>query len=119
MWMYERAIAPISVAKMPNCAAPPKSAILGLAISGPKSVMAPTAIKMNSGNSPELIPKLNTMPKNPLGPAIASPGGMGMLASSPPKAMGIKSSGSNCFLMPSHNRKQHTAIIVSCCQVTV
>ncbi len=55
-WMYDKAIAPISVAKIPNCAAPPKSAIFGLAIKGPKSVIAPTDIKINSGKSPVWIP---------------------------------------------------------------
>ena len=52
MCILVMAMAPISVAKIPNCAAPPKRAVFGLAINGPKSVMAPTAIKINSGNSP-------------------------------------------------------------------
>ncbi len=37
------------VAKMPIWAAAPSSRLLGLAIRGPKSVMAPTPIKMRQG----------------------------------------------------------------------
>ena len=37
------------VAKMPICAAAPKSRLLGLAMRGPKSVMAPTPRKMRQG----------------------------------------------------------------------
>ena len=48
----ERASAPISVAKIPSCAAPPSIAVFGFAISGPKSVIAPTPIKIISGNRP-------------------------------------------------------------------
>ena len=43
------ASAPISVPKIPNCAAAPKSKVLGLASIGPKSVMAPTPRKISSG----------------------------------------------------------------------
>ena len=38
-----------NVAKIPSWAAAPKSRLLGLAISGPKSVMAPTPRKMRQG----------------------------------------------------------------------
>ena len=43
--------APSSVPKMPNCAAAPSSSVLGLASIGPKSVMAPTPMKISSGNT--------------------------------------------------------------------
>jgi len=43
------AIAPNNVAKIPNCAAAPRSKVLGLAKSGPKSVIAPTPIKIING----------------------------------------------------------------------
>ncbi len=44
-----RAIAPKYAAKIPNCAAAPRRKLLGLAIRGPKSVMAPTPIKIREG----------------------------------------------------------------------
>ena len=43
------AIAPKYAAKIPNCAAAPKRKLLGLAISGPKSVIAPTPRKIRDG----------------------------------------------------------------------
>ena len=49
-------MAPIKVAKIPNCAAAPRKSVLGLASKGPKSVMAPTPIKIISGNAPLSIP---------------------------------------------------------------
>ena len=50
--------APKSAKKMPNCAAPPRRAIFGLAISGPKSVIAPTPMKIMIGNTPVSMPNL-------------------------------------------------------------
>ncbi len=52
----DRASAPSRVAKIPNCAAAPSSAVRGLASSGPKSVSAPTPMKISSGNSPLATP---------------------------------------------------------------
>ena len=43
------AIAPRYAAKIPNCAAAPRRKLLGLAISGPKSVIAPTPMKISDG----------------------------------------------------------------------
>ena len=43
-------IAIIYAAKIPNCAAAPSKKLLGLAISGPKSVIAPTPKKISDGN---------------------------------------------------------------------
>ena len=48
--------APSSVAKMPNCAAAPRNSVRGFASSGPKSVSAPTPMKMISGNAPVSMP---------------------------------------------------------------
>ena len=48
--------APSNVAKIPNWAAPPNNAVLGLANIGPKSVMAPMPIKISSGKIPVVIP---------------------------------------------------------------
>ena len=45
------------VAKIPICAAAPRRRLLGLAINGPKSVMAPTAIKIRHGKIPSLTPR--------------------------------------------------------------
>ena len=44
------------VAKMPICAAAPSRRLLGLAIRGPKSVMAPTPRNMRHGYTPALTP---------------------------------------------------------------
>ena len=41
--------APKNAVKMPSCAAAPSSRDLGLAIRGPKSVIAPTARKISGG----------------------------------------------------------------------
>ena len=43
------AIAPKYAAKIPNCAAAPSKKLLGFAIRGPKSVMAPTPMKIRDG----------------------------------------------------------------------
>ena len=48
--------APKSAKKMPNCAAAPRSAILGFAIRGPKSVIAPTPMKIMIGKMPVSMP---------------------------------------------------------------
>ena len=50
--------APNSAEKMPNWAAPPSSAVFGFASSGPKSVIAPTPMKISSGNTPDSMPAL-------------------------------------------------------------
>ena len=42
-------MAPKYAAKIPNCAAAPSKKLLGLAIRGPKSVIAPTPIKIREG----------------------------------------------------------------------
>ena len=46
----------INARKMPSCAAAPSSRDFGLAISGPKSVIAPTPMKMSGGKMPSLTP---------------------------------------------------------------
>ena len=51
-----RAMAPSTVVKIPNWAAAPRNRVLGLASSGPKSVMAPTPMKITSGKIPGAIP---------------------------------------------------------------
>ena len=43
------AIAPKYAAKIPNCAAAPSKKLIGFAISGPKSVIAPTPRKISEG----------------------------------------------------------------------
>jgi len=50
--------APKRAKKMPSCAAPPSRADFGLAISGPKSVIAPTPMKIMIGKTPESMPNL-------------------------------------------------------------
>ena len=50
------ASAPKRVPKIPNCAAPPNKAVFGLASIGPKSVIAPTPMKIIKGKIPVVIP---------------------------------------------------------------
>ena len=50
--------APKRAKKMPNCAAPPRRADFGFAISGPKSVIAPTPMKIIIGKTPVSMPNL-------------------------------------------------------------
>ncbi len=65
-WLSEKSIQPMAVmptapsrvAKMPNCAAAPRNSVRGLASSGPKSVMAPTPMKITSGAMPEAMATL-------------------------------------------------------------
>ena len=49
-------IAPINARNIPNCAAAPNSKLLGLAIRGPKSVLAPIARNINGGYIPSFTP---------------------------------------------------------------
>lgn len=49
-----RRIAPKNVTYTPNWAAAPNRSVLGLAIQGPKSVMAPTPMKMMGGSKSHL-----------------------------------------------------------------
>ncbi len=51
-----KAIAPINVKNIPNWAAAPNNILLGLAIKGPKSVMAPTPKNINGGYMPSFTP---------------------------------------------------------------
>ena len=48
----------------------------------------------------------------PSGPAIASPGSIGMFDNKPPNAIGTRSNGSNCFLIPSHSKNKQIKIII-------
>ena len=50
--------APRTVAKIPNCAAAPRINVFGFASMGPKSVIAPTPIKITNGATPEAIATL-------------------------------------------------------------
>ena len=50
------AFAPMNVRKMPSCAAAPSNSDFGFAISGAKSVIAPTPMKMIGGKMPSLTP---------------------------------------------------------------
>ena len=80
-------LATISVKKMPNCAAAPKSIIFGLESSGPKSIIAPMPMNSSSGNSSVAIPALNSV-------SIASVFTNGRLTRIAPKPIGRSSVGS-------------------------
>ncbi len=49
------------------------------------------------------------IPKKPVGSAIPA---SGIFDNKPPNAIGTNKSGSNCFLIPSHNKNRHTKIII-------
>ena len=49
-------MAPTKVANTPNWAAAPSSRVRGLAISGPKSVSAPTPMKISGGKISSVMP---------------------------------------------------------------
>ena len=49
-------IAPINAINIPSCAAAPSRRLLGLAINGPKSVLAPIAKNINGGYIPSFTP---------------------------------------------------------------
>ena len=51
-----RQMAPKNATKTPSWAAAPSSRLFGSAISGPKSVIAPTPMKMSEGYRPALTP---------------------------------------------------------------
>ena len=51
-----RIMAPAKAMNTPNCAAAPKSIVSGFAIIGPKSVIAPTPMKIIGGKISYLIP---------------------------------------------------------------
>ncbi len=48
--------APKNATYIPNCAAAPNNKLFGFAISGPKSVIAPTPKNINGGYIPSLTP---------------------------------------------------------------
>src|SRR5664280_1797059 len=89
--------ASIIVKKIPNCAAAPKNNISGSCRSGPKSIIAPTPMKMRMGKSSFVIPPLNKTSRKP--PPTADENGM--LASRQPNPMGNKRFGSYSFFTAS------------------
>ena len=89
-------IAKSIVAKIPNWAAAPKKSIKGDDISGLKSIMAPTAMKIKTGKSSVAIPALYKIVKKPSSPTADDSGILEIIA---PKPMGRRSEGSYCFSM--------------------
>ena len=57
--------ASVSVIKMPNCAAAPNNSSLGLASSGPKSIIAPMPMNSSNGNSSLEMPARNSSLRAP------------------------------------------------------
>ena len=88
-----QARATISVKKMPNCAAAPKSSSRGLDRSGPKSIIAPIPMNSKSGNSSLAMPALNSVSSTSV--ALER----GRFTRIAPKPMGKSSVGSMSFLM--------------------
>src|SRR5450830_1880641 len=89
--------ASIIVKKIPNCAAAPKNNISGSCRSGPKSIIAPTPLKMRMGKSSFVIPPLNKTSRKP--PPTADENGM--LASRQPNPIGNRRFGSYSFFTAS------------------
>ena len=68
-----RRIAPRNVMKIPSWAAAPKSKLLGLEISGPKSVVAPIPRKISGGKISHSIPlwkEYNRPKASPFDPSL-------------------------------------------------
>ena len=90
---------------MPHCAAAPSSRLIGFAISGPKSVIAPMHMNIRQGKrllfTPLyiilMIPDWYHAPPSAVASYIRP--ASGRLAKSMPKAMGSSRSGSNFFSM--------------------
>ena len=56
MMLFPRKFARVKATYIPNWAAAPSRRLMGLAIRGPKSVIAPTPIKMRQGKMLDLTP---------------------------------------------------------------
>ena len=108
--------APSNVPKIPNWAAAPSKNVFGLAITGEKSVIAPTPIKINNGKSVFVIPMWYKTYNKPGGltvsPASVNPA-KGIFAKLPPKAMGTNNNGSTFFAIPKYSHKRQTQIITN------
>ena len=104
-----RIIAPASATNTPNCAAAPKSIVSGFAIIGPKSVIAPTPMKIIGGKISYLIPKPIAIMTfiSSLKPVF------GKFARMHPKAMGDNNNGSYSFTNAMYSRKQPTSIMMT------
>ena len=89
-------IAKSIVAKIPNCAAAPKKSIKGDDISGLKSIIAPTAMKIKTGKSSVAIPALYKIVKKPSSPMADDSGIFEIIA---PKPIGRRSDGSYSLSM--------------------
>ena len=86
-------IAPANATNTPIWAAAPRSMVFGFAIRGPKSVIAPTPMKIRGGKISYLIPKPMAImtPISSLNPVF------GKFAMMQPNAIGSSSKGSYSF----------------------
>ena len=95
--------ASVSVIKMPNCAAAPNNSSLGLASSGPKSIIAPMPMNSSNGNSSLEMPARNSSLKAPTSMPNSCIWSMapesGRLTRMAPKPMGSSRLGSMSFLI--------------------
>ena len=90
-----RKVAPIAVAKIPNCAAAANSITDGRRINGAKSHIAPIAMKISTGNSSFAIPALYRVIKKPSAPgSVDTAEECGMFARMAPKPIGRSRAGS-------------------------
>ena len=83
--------------------------VFGLAMSGPKSVIAPTPMKISGGKISYLIPK----PMAIMTPISSSNPVFGKFAMMSPNAIGRRSSGSYCFAMARYRSTRPTPIIMT------
>ena len=88
-----RSIAPANATNTPIWAAAPRSMVFGFAIRGPKSVIAPTPMKIRGGKISYLIPN----PMAIMTPISSSNPVFGKLAMMQPNAIGSSSKGSYSF----------------------
>ena len=93
---------------MPPCAAAPSKRLMGFAIRGPKSVIAPTAMKIRQGNRLDFTPPY-IMRRTPCvyhGSDSFIKFARGRLARNMPNAIGSRRSGSYCFLIAMYKRRK-------------
>jgi len=108
----------IMVAKMPNCAAAPKNIMNGFLNNGPKSIIAPTAMKIRIGKSSLAMPPSYSTFRNPAEPSCSQTTERGRLTRIAPKPIGSSNIGSYSLLMASQMSTAPMRYITAPCQVS-
>ena len=109
--------ATIKATYIPNCAAEPSKSEIGFAISGPKSVIAPTPMKIRHGNKFDLTPLyiIASTPDDCHGSATSIKPVRGKFLKSIPNAIGSSNRGSNSFFIARYRRIKEITNITTFC----